>query len=50
MRTKTRIRTVLRGLGGAVLMAVMLYLALAVPGLLSERDSTTTARAREARR
>jgi len=50
MRTKTRIRTVLRGVGGAVVMAVMLYLALAAPGLLSDRDSTTPALAREARR
>ncbi len=50
MKTRTRIRTVLRGVGSAVVMAVMFYLALAVPGLLSDQDSTTPARAREARR
>ncbi len=43
-------RTALRGVGGAVVMAVMFYLALAAPGLLTNRDITVPARAREARR
>jgi len=50
MRTRTRMETALRGIGGAVAMAVMLYLALAAPGLLSDRDSTVPGRTREVRR
>ena len=50
MRTRGRIERVLRGLGGAVLAAAMLWLALAAPGLLSDRDSTVAARMHEARR
>jgi hypothetical protein len=50
MRTRMRMRTALRGIGGAVVMAIALYLALAAPGLLTDRDSTVPARAREARR
>ena len=42
-------RSLWRALGGAVLMAVMLYAALAAPGLLSDRDSTVPSRVREAR-
>ena len=42
--------TALRGIGGAVAVAVMFWLALAMPGLLSDRDSTALGRAREARR
>ncbi len=40
----------LRTVAGALLMAGTLYLVLAVPGLLSDRDSTVPARAHEARR
>ena len=40
----------LRGVGGAVVMATVLYLALAAPGLLTDRASTVPAKAREARR
>ncbi len=43
-------RTALRSIGGAMVMAVMFYLALATPGLLTGRDSTVPVRAREARR
>jgi len=50
MRTRGKVGRLLRGLGGAVVMATVLYLALAAPGLLSDRDSTTPARPREARR
>ena len=50
MRTRTRMRTVLRGIGGAVLVAAAFYLALAAPGLLSDRDSMVPRQAREARR
>lgn len=35
---------------GAVLVAVALHAVLAAPGVLSDRDSTVPARAREARR
>ena len=40
----------LRGVGGAAVMAVVMWLALAAPGLLSDRDSTAAARKHEARR
>ena len=50
MKTRSRAGRALRGVGGAVLMAVMLWLALAAPGLLSDRDSTAAARMHEARR
>jgi len=50
MRTRTRMQTVLRGIGGAVLVAAAFYLALAAPGLLSDRDSMVPRQAREARR
>ncbi len=50
MRTRSRAGRVLRGVGGAVLMAVVMWLALATPGLLSDRDSTAAARKHEARR
>ncbi len=39
MRTRTRTRTVLRGVGGAMAVAVMFWLARAMPELLSDRDS-----------
>ena len=48
-RHQGRAWRVCRALGGAVLMAVMLYAALAAPGLLSDRDSTVPLRMREAR-
>ncbi len=50
MKMRGKVGLMLRGLGGAVVMATVLYLALAAPGLLSDRDSTVPARAREARR
>lgn len=50
MKTRSRMRKVLRGIGGAVLMAVALYAALAAPGLLSDQASTTPAHLHEARR
>jgi len=50
MRTRTRMGRALRGLGSAALMAVVLWAALAAPGLLSDRDSTVPLRMREARR
>ena len=40
----------LRAVLGAVLVAAALYAVSAVPGVLSDRDSTVPARAREARR
>jgi hypothetical protein len=43
-------RMVLRGITGAVLVAAAFYLALAAPGLLSDRDSMVPGQAREARR
>jgi len=43
-------QTVLRGIGGAVLVAATFYLVLAAPGLLSDRDSMVPRQAREARR
>jgi len=39
METRTRTRTALRGVCGAVAVAVMFWLALAMPELLSDRDS-----------
>ncbi len=50
MGTRTRTRTALRGVCGAVTVAVMFWLALAMPELLSDRDSMVPGRAREARR
>ena len=50
MKTRSRMEKALRGIGGAVLMAALLYAALAAPGLLSDRNSTAPARAQEARR
>ncbi len=50
MKAKTRMGRALRGLGGAALMAAVLWAALAAPGLLSDRDSTVPLRMREARR
>ena len=58
MRTKAKVTAVpevgamdaLCAIVGAVLVAVALYAVLAVPGVLSDRDSTVPARAREARR
>jgi hypothetical protein len=50
MRTRTRTRTALRGVGGAMAVAVMFWLALAMPELLSDRDSMVPGRVREARR
>ena len=50
MRTRGKAERALRGLGGAALVAAMLWLALAAPGLLSDRDSTAGARTHEARR
>jgi hypothetical protein len=50
MRTREKVGRLLCGLGGAVVMATVLYLALVAPGLLTDRDSTVPARAREARR
>jgi len=50
MRTRGRTERALRGLGGAALVAAVLWLALAAPGLLSDRDSTTGTRTHEARR
>ena len=39
----------LRTIGGGLLMAAMVYLVLAAPGLLSDRDSTVPLVARAAR-
>ena len=50
MKTRSRMERLLRGIGGAALMAAMLYAALAVPGMLSDRNSTAPALAQEARR
>ncbi len=50
MRARTRTRTVLRGIGGAVTVAVMFWLALATPGPLSDWESRVPGRAQEARR
>lgn len=50
MKTRSRTERVLRGIGGAVLMVVTLYAALAAPGLLSDQASTTPAHLHEARR
>jgi len=40
----------LRGLGGAVLVAVLFWLTLAAPGLLTDGSSTVPAHRPEARR
>ena len=50
MKTRSRMERLLRGIGGAVLMAMMLYAALAAPGMLSDRNSIAPAQAQEARR
>ena len=46
MRTKTTMRVI----AGATLMAAALYAVLAMPGFVSDRDSTVPARVQEARR
>ena len=46
----TTTRKAMRTVAGAMLMAGTLYVLLAAPGLLSDRDSTTPARTDEARR
>ncbi len=50
MSTREKVERLLRGLGGAVLMAVLLWLTLAAPGLLTDGASTVPAQRREARR
>ncbi len=47
---RTRTGKALRGIGGGLLMAELLYLALAIPGLLSDRDSTVPLASRAAQR
>lgn len=48
--TTTRATGALRAVLGMVLVAAAFYAVLAAPGLLSDRDGTVPARAREARR
>ena len=50
METRTMTRTALRGVCGAVAVAVMFWLVLAMPELVSGRDSIVPGQAREARR
>ena len=58
MRTKAKVTAVpearsmdaLRAMLGAVLVAAALYAVLAMPGSVSDRDSTVPARRLEARR
>ena len=50
MRTKTSVRTAVRGISGAAAIAIMLWLVLAAPGLVSDRDSTGPRLAREVKR
>ena len=45
MRTRTTVRVI----AGAALMAAALYAVLAVPGFMSDMDSTVPARMQEAR-
>jgi len=45
-----RTRNMVRMIAGAVLMAAALYAVLAVPGFVSDMDSTVPARMQEARR
>lgn len=45
-----RIRNRLRLAAGAAMLAAVLYSLLAVPGLVSDRDSLVPVRAQEARR
>ena len=49
MTTRTGVWTAIRGIGGAIAMAIMLWLVLATPGVLSNRGSTVPRMAREAR-
>ncbi len=47
MRTRTRRRTALHGVGGGMALAVMFWLEITMPELLSGRDSMMAGRARE---
>lgn len=49
-KSRARMRRTLRGLGGAVLTAALLWLMLAAPGLLTDGASTVPAHRLEARR
>ncbi len=50
MRIEPGAGRILRGIGGGLVMAILLWLALATPGLVSNRDHTAAAPVPEARR
>ena len=50
MKIKPGAGRVLRGIGGGLVIAILLWLALAAPGLVSSRDGTAAAPVSEARR